>query len=131
MASESLAKWKRDNDRKNRGRPELSREERHALHKLRMEAKERGARLASQGRGGLSPSLALTVFRRDDYTCKACGRRGDESGGLQLHHKGHLQNPASVWLERKGKSNESNNIVTICTSCHDRVHDEDRAAGDE
>lgn len=126
-----LQTWQRDKARRERDRPELSREERHALHKIRMEAKAHRARLASQGRGGLSPSLALTIFRRDDYTCKVCGRRGEDSGGLQLHHKGHLQNPASAWLAKKGKSNETNNIVTICAACHDSLHDADRAAGEE
>lgn len=127
----ALEVWKRNKDREG-GKPELSREERHALHKLRMEAKAKGVVLASAGRGGLSPSLVLFVFRRDDYTCKVCGRKGGaDTGGIQLHHKGGLENPASAWLKKKDHSNDPNSIVTICKSCHDTVHDADRAQNDE
>ena len=122
-----LEVWKRDHARRENKRPDLSREERRALHRLRMEAKAKGVPLSSAGRGGLSPSLVLHVFRRDDYTCKVCGQAGRESGGIQLHHKGGVENPASRWLAKQGKSNDPNNIVTICKACHDRLHDDDRA----
>jgi hypothetical protein len=125
---EELKTWKRYQPREDK--PELSREERRALHKLRMEAKRAGASLSSAGRGGLSPSLVLTIFRRDKYRCKVCGGDGKESGGLQLHHKGNVENPASRWLAQKGRSNDPNNITTICASCHDNIHDEDRAKGE-
>lgn len=111
-------------------RRELSREERKSLHKLRMEAKKAGVELASAGRGGLSPSLVLHVFRRDHYKCKVCGGNGKDSGGIQLHHKGNVEHPASKWLAKQGKSNDPNNIVTICTRCHDNIHNEDRAKGE-
>lgn len=127
----SLEVWKRNKDREGGGKPELSREERRALHKLRMEAKAKGVPLTSAGRGGLSPSLVLFVFRRDDYTCKVCGKTGAATGGIQLHHKGGLENPASAWLRKKDHSNDPNNIVTICKGCHDNVHDDDRAKNDE
>jgi len=111
-------------------REELSREERRALHKLRMEARKAGAKLASAGRGGLSPSLALTIFRRDAYRCTKCEGDGQSTGGLQLHHRGGLENPTSRWLAKMGKSNTPANLTTICSQCHDRVHEADRARGE-
>lgn len=126
---EALQRWykppKQEQDRK-----ELSREERRDLHRLRMGAKKAGALLASSGRGGLSPSLARSIFERDEYRCKTCGGNGQESGGLELHHKGHLENPTSRWLEKQGKANTPANLTTICGNCHDRVHEEDRARGE-
>jgi hypothetical protein len=128
--SKPLQTWQRSKDRTERELPALSREERHALHKLRMDAHKAGVKLASAGRGGLSPSLVLHVLRRDGFRCKLCG--GDGGGvGISLHHLGGLENPTSKWLARKGKSNEPANVVAICTTCHDQVHDADRARGDQ
>lgn len=55
-------------------------------------------------------------FRRDDYTCRACGRRG---GKLNAHH---------VWpFQRFPKLKyEVTNLVTLCKACHDAFH---KAAG--
>lgn len=111
-------------------RPErqaLPLQERKALSHLRVEAKAAGAPLTTNGKGGLPPSLVLGVMRRDQYTCKRCGTRGENSGGLGVHHKGGLDNPVSAWLAGKAKRNDFNNLVTICRNCHDGVHDEDRA----
>lgn len=109
-------------------KPPLSREERFALHKLRMEARARGTILASAGRGGLSPSLVIAVFRRDDYACKVHGDRGEgEHMGIQLHHKGGIVE--SEWLRKKGHKNELNNLVTLCTKAHNELHEKARVEG--
>ena len=55
-------------------------------------------------------------FRRDDYTCRACGRRG---GKLNAHHIW----PFQLFPELKY---EVTNLVTLCKSCHDAFH---KAAG--
>lgn len=93
-----------------------------ALNKLRKEAKEKGATLATNGEGGLPSSQVLGVMRRDGYKCKRCGKKEN----LSIHHKGHLLNPASKWLVKKATSNDSNNLVTICEECHDAIHKDDR-----
>jgi hypothetical protein len=129
--SRALKEWidrKRGEARGDEPRP-LSREERLALHRLRTEARAVGSDLQNRGRGGLSPSLVLTVFRRDSYTCKACGRLGSMkvNGGLTLHHKGGIVE--SEWLSKKGHRNEPNNLVAVCGACHDRMHEEARAEG--
>ena len=119
--SEALAKVMRAK------KGEQPQSERRALENLRQEAKEAGASLQSDGEGGLPSSLVLGVMRRDEYKCKRCGKREN----LSVHHKGHLENPVSRWLKKKGKSNDENNIVTICGACHDAIHNEDRAEGEE
>lgn len=105
-----------------RPHPELNPEERSAFRKLRAEARAAGAVLANGGRGGLPPSLVLGVMRRDGYRCKACGDAGEgDHGGLLVHHKGGI--PVSRWLAAKGKSNERNNIVTLCARAHSAMHE--------
>lgn len=109
-------------------RPGLSAEERRALRTLRAEAQNNGARLRSGGRGGLSPSLVLAVLRRDEYTCKVHGDRGEGAcGGLELHHKGGVVE--SQWLSRRGHKNVPGNLVTVCHKAHDEIHARARAAG--
>jgi hypothetical protein len=111
-------------------RAPLSAEERQALRRLRSEAYDHGARLRTGGRGGLSPSLVLAVFRRDEYSCKVHGDHGEgEHGGLELHHKGGV--PESAWLARKGKRNDLNNLVVVCRKAHDEIHARARAAEEQ
>lgn len=104
-------------------------DERRARAAIIREARAAGAVLTDpHQRGGLPASLVLGVFRRDSFQCKACSGRGAERGGLGVHHKGGgLKAPASEWLRRKGKSNDPNNIVTVCAGCHSAIHDKDRA----
>lgn len=101
----------------------LNAEEKKALSNLRKEAKKKRATLASGGKGGLPPSLVLGVMRRDGYTCKLCGGIKD----LSMHHKGGIVE--SNWLSNKGHLNQPNNLVTICVSCHDRIHKKAKREG--
>lgn len=98
-----------------------------ALHRLRQEAHKEGAKLASAGVGGLSPSLVLHVLRRDHYKCVHCGSNGQDKAGLSLHHRGGIV--ASDWLSKMGHKNIPANLEAICTSCHDRLHDRARKDG--
>ena len=109
----------------------LSAQEHGALNKIRKEAKRAGSFLTSGGKGGLDPSLVLGVMRRDKFTCKTCGEKGDEekNGGIGVHHKGGIA--SSKWLSKKGHSNDPNNLVTICNRCHDKEHEEARANGED
>jgi len=121
--SEALAKVMRAKKGEQREPPQS---EQRALENLRQEAKDAGATLANNGEGGLPSSLVLGTMRRDEWKCKKCGRQAD----LSVHHKGHLENPVSRWLKKKGKSNDENNITTICANCHDDIHNEDRERGE-
>lgn len=117
--SEALAKMARA---RRRGRvASLPVDERRALHRMRVEAAARGAVLRTSGVGGIPASLALGTYRRDGWRCKRCGG----TSGLSLHHKGGAST-ARRWLGR-GKRCDYNNLVVLCGSCHDAVHDEARA----
>ena len=86
------------------------------------EAEKADATLHNPMATGIPPSLALGVYRRDLWRCPRC--QGAE--GLQIHHKGGLK--YTHWRD-VGKKNKRGNLVTICKSCHDSIHDEDRAGG--
>lgn len=128
MSSAARAAWVQDErraQRRTRSLRPLSTSERKALVRMLREAREAGALLANGGRGGLPPSLVLGAFRRDGWRCKRCSAAGAAESGLLVHHKGALKYPESLWLQRKGKSNELNNLVTVCKRCHNAVHGND------
>lgn len=108
-------------------RPEWERgsneHEQKALAILQREAKRAGATLANDGKGGLPPSLVLGVMRRDDFTCKRCGKQDD----LIVHHKGGIVR--SKKLSAMGHKNIPQNIVTVCESCEDAQHEQARRDG--
>lgn len=102
---------------------DMNSDERRALAKLRQEAKARGATLASGGKGGLPSSMVLGRMRKDKYRCKVCGRNKN----LSMHHIGGIVE--SKRLSRAGHKTKMSNLVTICTECHDRIHEEARERG--
>lgn len=58
------------------------------------------------------------IFRRDEYKCTVCKWSHEEWNRsdprhLELHHqKAHV----------KGGENTENNLITLCTVCHDEIH---------
>jgi hypothetical protein len=56
-----------------------------------------------------------TVYRRDNYTCANCGRKGRPYGGveLQAHH---------VVPRSRGGTSKRSNLATLCAACHDATH---------
>ena len=67
------------------------------------EAKAAGASLSHKHGGGVAPSLALGVFRRDGWKCARCGSQKD----LELHHL--------------IKKDVARNLMTLCAPCHNEV----------
>ncbi|PKN67334.1 MAG: hypothetical protein CVU57_03040 [Deltaproteobacteria bacterium HGW-Deltaproteobacteria-15] len=62
------------------------------------------------------------VLRRDGYKCRECGWSHEEWNPsdprhLELHHIVH---------HVKGGKNVEANLKTLCTSCHDKTHAEER-----
>lgn len=122
--SELLARLARMNRRSDLPKSDGTNDhEKKALKRLREEAELRGATLATGGKGGLPSSLVLGIMRRDKYRCKVCGTRK----GLSIHHKGGVVE--SKWLSKQGHKLTPENLVTICTPCHDRVHNKAREEG--
>lgn len=56
------------------------------------------------------------VYKRDNYTCQACGSRGGPYGDLQLH--AHHVTPIS-----QGGTHDYTNLATVCHRCHEQIHD--------
>jgi 5-methylcytosine-specific restriction endonuclease McrA len=82
---------------------ELSADEQKVVDVTNREAKAAGATLSHKNGGGVAPSLALGVFRRDGFACVRCGSKTD----LELHHL--------------IKKDVARNLVTLCAPCHDEV----------
>lgn len=57
--------------------------------------------------------LRARIFRRDNYTCKGCGKQFDHSDwkgkGLTIDH---------VIPVSKGGSNRDHNLQTMCSDCN-------------
>lgn len=53
-----------------------------------------------------------SVFKRDGYTCKACGAKG---GVINAHHIMHFATAPKLRLELS-------NGITLCKKCHRKVH---------
>lgn len=53
-----------------------------------------------------------SVFERDGYTCRKCGRRGAR---LNAHH-------IKPYAKYKGLRYELSNGITLCEKCHREVH---------
>ena len=53
------------------------------------------------------------VLNRDNYTCQYCkGKRRDSK--LEIHH---------IIFRSQGGSDEENNLITLCHTCHKNLHD--------
>lgn len=71
---------------------------------------------------GIPDDVRRAVLRRDGYKCKSCGWSHDEWNPsdprhLELHHITH---------HVKGGANVEENLKTLCTVCHDKVHREEK-----
>jgi hypothetical protein len=66
--------------------------------------------------------VRAAVLKRDKYSCVKCGwshqdwNRSDPRF-LELHHVEH---------HARGGSNEEDNLITVCTVCHDDIHRRER-----
>lgn len=67
--------------------------------------------------------LRRKVYSRDDYKCQKCGGEGGPHGNTELH--AHHITPRS-----KGGSDDMNNLVTLCDTCHNNQHAHDIKGSD-
>jgi len=86
------------------------------------EAKVAGATLRNGGFGGLSPSLAHAVMKRDKYKCTRCG----DQNQIGVHHSGGIGDSDKAAL---GKRSILENLTTLCHTCHSEIHEEADARG--
>ncbi len=57
------------------------------------------------------------IFKRDNYTCKNCGRarKARDRVILNAHHK-------KSFAEHKELQFVKSNVITLCKECHDKIH---------
>ena len=53
------------------------------------------------------------VLNRDNYTCQHCKGKTKDSK-LEVHH---------IIFRKNGGSDEESNLITLCKSCHDKLHE--------
>jgi len=108
------------------------------VKKIQAEAKAAGATLASGGKGGLDPELALAVFRRDKFRCRVPGCKTPQEK-LDLDHvSGHPKEiahdpEADAWLKKQAKKPKRDNMDSLNVLClrhHDLMHQRERAIED-
>ena len=61
------------------------------------------------------------ILRRDGYRCQICKRYGRIRQATLVHHIEHLD-------ERPDLALASDNLISVCASCHNALHPE-RARG--
>lgn len=59
-------------------------------------------------RNEFKPSVRKQIYERDNGICRECGRRGEE-----IHH---------VVFRSRGGRGVFTNGLTLCNSCHRRIH---------
>lgn len=64
------------------------------------------------------------VYKRDNWTCQTCGRKGWRKGNAELH--AHHILPKS-----KGGGHQLSNLVTLCDRCHAEYHGDKRLLSDQ
>lgn len=52
------------------------------------------------------------VLNRDDYTCQYCKGKSKDNR-LEVHH---------IVFRSQGGSDDENNLITLCKTCHDKLH---------
>ena len=55
-------------------------------------------------------NVKQAVLSRDNYTCQLCGKQKEH---LHVHH---------IVFKSKGGSNRMDNLVTLCSECHEKIH---------
>lgn len=58
----------------------------------------------------------LRILKRDEYCCRQCKRYGKNRTATTVHHINPLETHPELRLE-------SWNLISLCSTCHDKMHD--------
>ena len=77
-------------------------------------------RRASKERRRISGRIKKRILKRDDFSCRTCGSKNN----LTIHHIVPL---ADFFKKNKnekdlGEVRNDENLLTLCESCHEKVH---------
>jgi hypothetical protein len=122
------ARWARRSERRATHENAKAMRAAKIVRTIQREAKENGATLANDGKGGLDPALALEVFRRDGYRCtnEDCPT---PKKNLDLDHiSGHAKeieedpkarkNPTLKKGVKLGHVDKAAALHVLCEACH-------------
>lgn len=56
------------------------------------------------------------ILKRDEYLCRECTRYGKSVTGTTVHHIIPLE-------QRPDLKYNSDNLISLCSKCHDKMHD--------
>ena len=56
------------------------------------------------------------ILKRDEYLCRECKRYGKSVAASTVHHVIPLDQRADLKYS-------SNNLISLCSKCHDKMHD--------
>lgn len=62
-------------------------------------------------------------FERDEYTCQICGNKCISRRDLDDNNGGKLIQAHHIIDYNESKSNRLSNLLTLCASCHKKVHE--------
>lgn len=68
--------------------------------------------------GGAYSGNKIRALKRDNFSCRSCGKNADESI-LQIHH---IDGKGSN-LKNSERNNKLNNLITLCSKCHCKVEE--------
>lgn len=56
------------------------------------------------------------ILKRDNYLCQECKRYGKRVDAKHVHHIVPIEEQEDLWLT-------DGNLVSLCTECHNKMHD--------
>ena len=59
------------------------------------------------------------ILRRDEYLCQECKRYGKTTPATTVHHVMPIEQNKDLKLN-------SNNLISLCEQCHNKMHDRGR-----
>jgi hypothetical protein len=83
---------------------------------LEAEARKHGAELKHEENPGLPTDVVKAALERDNWTCVVCETKNNP---LTVHHVRYSHEPG----EPNEKATSEGDLNTVCTACHDGLHD--------
>lgn len=136
--SRSMQRWGRRHAKKEQRKVGQAQDDAAVVATIQREAKEHGATLAHDGKGGLDPKLVLERMRAADWRCENPYCPTPKEALDCDHSSGHRReifeslkqwtNPKLRAAATEADGPKDDHFVSIlCQKCHDAVHERERA----
>ncbi|MBR0576761.1 HNH endonuclease [Proteiniclasticum sp. BAD-10] len=77
--------------------------------------------MARRYHGSKWDSKREAILKRDEYKCRHCKRYGKVKAATMVHHVKPVDQRPDLYLE-------SRNLISLCGTCHNMMHDRDSDA---